>query len=59
MVKNKAMIQDYYAFCAYGDGRVKVDWGKKADGTKIYRSNFAPGTHHYKLNNFQKLKVHD
>lgn len=32
-----------------GDGRVEVAWGKKADGTKVYRSNFAPGAHDYKL----------
>jgi arylsulfatase A-like enzyme len=33
-----------------GDNRVEVGWGKKADGTKVYRSNFAPGSHDYKLN---------
>ncbi|QVY66596.1 sulfatase-like hydrolase/transferase [Polaribacter sp. Q13] len=32
-----------------GDGRVEVAWGKKADGTKVFRSNFAPGAHDYKL----------
>ncbi|MDV7187997.1 sulfatase-like hydrolase/transferase [Lutibacter sp. TH_r2] len=32
-----------------GDNRVEVGWGKKADGTKIYKSNFAPGAHDYKL----------
>ncbi|WP_111708497.1 sulfatase-like hydrolase/transferase [Lutibacter citreus] len=32
-----------------GDNRIEVGWGKKADGTKIYRSNFAPGAHDYKL----------
>lgn len=32
-----------------GDDRVEVGWGKKADGTEIYRSNFAPGAHDYKL----------
>lgn len=32
-----------------GDNRVEVGWGKKADGTKVYRSNFAPGSHDYKL----------
>lgn len=30
-----------------GDNRVEVAWGKKADGTQIYRSNFAPGAHDY------------
>ncbi|GJM62440.1 sulfatase-like hydrolase/transferase [Persicobacter diffluens] len=33
----------------FGDQRVEVDWGKKADGTKVYRSNFAPGSHDRKL----------
>ncbi|MEH0152644.1 sulfatase-like hydrolase/transferase [Limibacter armeniacum] len=32
-----------------GDGRVEVEWGKKADGTEIFRSNFAEGAHDYKL----------
>lgn len=32
-----------------GDNRIEVVWGKKADGTKIYRNNFAPGAHNYKL----------
>ncbi|MEQ9290178.1 MAG: sulfatase-like hydrolase/transferase [Cyclobacteriaceae bacterium] len=32
-----------------GDNRVEVDWGQKADGTTVYRSNFAPGAHDYKL----------
>ncbi|MEQ8211362.1 MAG: sulfatase-like hydrolase/transferase [Lacipirellulaceae bacterium] len=33
-----------------GDNRVEVDWGPKADGTEIYRSNFAPGADDKKLN---------
>ena len=32
-----------------GDNRVEVGWGKKADGTEVYRNNFAPGAHDYKL----------
>ncbi len=28
-----------------GDGRVEVEWGKQADGLKVYYSNFAPGAH--------------
>ncbi|GAA4953195.1 hypothetical protein GCM10023314_28470 [Algibacter agarivorans] len=32
-----------------GDNRIEVGWGKNADGTEIYRSNFAPGAHDYKL----------
>lgn len=32
-----------------GDGRVEVQWGKKANGTKVYHGNFAPGAHDYKL----------
>lgn len=32
-----------------GDNRVEVNWGPKADGTRIYRSNFAPGAHDGKL----------
>lgn len=32
-----------------GDNRIEVGWGKKANGTEVYRSNFAPGVHDYKL----------
>ncbi|MGJ8639605.1 MAG: sulfatase-like hydrolase/transferase [Opitutaceae bacterium] len=32
-----------------GDGRVEVEWGKKADGTETFRSNFAPGSHDGRL----------
>ncbi|PKQ61742.1 sulfatase [Labilibaculum filiforme] len=32
-----------------GDGRIEVGWGKKADGTEIFRSNFAPGAHDHQL----------
>ncbi|NIJ44889.1 arylsulfatase A-like enzyme [Wenyingzhuangia heitensis] len=32
-----------------GDNRVEVDWEKRGTGTKIYRSNFAPEAHDYKL----------
>ena len=32
-----------------GDNRVEVGWGPKADGTTVFRSNFAPGAHNYKL----------
>lgn len=32
-----------------GDNRVEVGWGKKANGTEVYRSNFAEGAHDYKL----------
>ncbi|BAX81086.1 sulfatase-like hydrolase/transferase [Labilibaculum antarcticum] len=32
-----------------GDNRVEVKWGKKADGTEVYRSNFAPGSNDHKL----------
>lgn len=32
-----------------GDGRVEVGWGEKADGTEVFRSNFAPGAHDRKL----------
>lgn len=32
-----------------GDGRVEVQWGKKADGTKVFHGDFAPGSHDYKL----------
>ncbi|MCW2120311.1 sulfatase-like hydrolase/transferase [Flavobacterium sp. 7A] len=40
-----------------GDGRAEVNWGgdnfgknTNAIGTEVYRSNFAPGAHDYKLN---------
>ena len=32
-----------------GDGRVEVDWEKWGSGTKSYTSNFAPGSHDFKL----------
>lgn len=32
-----------------GDGRVEVEWGSKADGTKVFYSNFAPGAHDHRL----------
>ncbi len=32
-----------------GDNRVEVGWGKKANGTEVFRSNFAPGAHDGKL----------
>ncbi|WP_442510469.1 sulfatase-like hydrolase/transferase [Novipirellula sp. SH528] len=32
-----------------GDNRVEVEWGPKADGTKLFRSNFAPGADDKKL----------
>ena len=32
-----------------GDNRVEVNWEKWGTGTKVYRSNFAPGSHDYKL----------
>jgi len=32
-----------------GDNRVEVGWGPKADGTQVFRSNFSPGAHDYKL----------
>ncbi len=32
-----------------GDNRVEVGWGPKADGTELYRSNFAPGSDDKKL----------
>ena len=34
-----------------GDNRVEVGWGKGMNvrGTEVYRSNFAPGSHDYKL----------
>ncbi|WP_299547357.1 sulfatase-like hydrolase/transferase [Seonamhaeicola sp.] len=32
-----------------GDNRVEINWGRWGEGTKIFRSNFAPGAHDYKL----------
>lgn len=32
-----------------GDGRIEVAWGPKADGTQVFRSNFAPGAREEKL----------
>ena len=42
-------LKDKLINIVLGDNRVEVAWGKKADGTKLYRSNFAPGAHDYKL----------
>lgn len=36
-------LQEKLLAIVLGDNRVEVDWGPKADGTKIHRSNFAPG----------------
>jgi arylsulfatase A-like enzyme len=33
-----------------GDNRVEVNWEKWGTGTQVFRSNFAPGSHDYKLN---------
>lgn len=33
-----------------GDNRAEIDWEKWGTGTDVYRSNFAPGAHDYKLN---------
>ncbi|WP_010134576.1 sulfatase-like hydrolase/transferase [Ochrovirga pacifica] len=32
-----------------GDNRAEIDWEKWGTGTKVYRSNFAPGAHDYQL----------
>ncbi|MGY6649723.1 sulfatase-like hydrolase/transferase [Wenyingzhuangia sp. IMCC45574] len=32
-----------------GDNRAEVDWKKWGSGTQVFRSNFAPGAHDYKL----------
>ena len=32
-----------------GDNRIEVGWGSKADGTNVFRSNFAPGAHDRQL----------
>ena len=32
-----------------GDNRVEINWERSGTGTKIFRSNFAPGAHDYKL----------
>lgn len=43
------MLKDKLLNIVLGDRRVEVDWGAKADGTKVHRSNFAPGAHDGKL----------
>ena len=55
-------LQDKLLQIVIGDGRAETNWGgdnfgknPKAIGTEVYRSNFAPGAHDYKLklrNNF-------
>ncbi len=49
-------LKDKLLQIVIGDGRAEINWGKdnfgkttKAIGTKVYRSNFAPGAHDYKL----------
>ena len=42
-------LKDKLLNIVLGDDRIEVDWGPKADGTKVYRSNFAPGAHDGKL----------
>ncbi|MEM9419376.1 MAG: sulfatase-like hydrolase/transferase [Planctomycetota bacterium] len=36
-------MKDKLVNIVLGDNRVEVAWGQKADGTEIFRSNFAPG----------------
>lgn len=38
-------MKDKLVDIVLGDGRVEVNWGKKADGIEVHRSNFAPGAH--------------
>jgi len=47
--KTARTLQKKLTDIVLGDGRVEVQWGKKADGTEVYRSNFAPGAHDHKL----------
>jgi hypothetical protein len=42
-------LKDKLLKIVLGDGRIEVDWGPKADGTKVHRSNFAIGAHDGKL----------
>ncbi|WP_282122148.1 sulfatase-like hydrolase/transferase [Algibacter mikhailovii] len=43
------MMKDKLLNIVLGDNRVEVNWEKQGTGTKIFRSNFAPGAHDYKL----------
>ncbi|MEO0793859.1 MAG: sulfatase-like hydrolase/transferase [Verrucomicrobiota bacterium] len=43
-------MKDKLVDVVLGDGRVEVGWGPKANGTTVYRSNFAPGAHDGELN---------
>lgn len=43
------LMKDKLVDIVLGDNRVEVGWGKKADGTEVYRSNFAPGADDKKL----------
>ena len=42
-------MKDKIVNIIFGDGRVEVEWGPKADGTTVYRSNFAPAAHDGKM----------
>jgi arylsulfatase A-like enzyme len=43
------MLKDKLLNIVLGDERIEVDWGPKADGIKVHRSNFAPGAHDGRL----------
>ena len=43
-------MKDKLTNIVLGDNRVEVDWQQWGTGTQIFRSNFAPGAHDYKLN---------
>ena len=43
-------MKDKLTSIVLDDDRVEVDWGKKAEGTELFRSNFAPEADDKKLN---------
>lgn len=42
-------LKDKLLNIVLGDNRVEINWGRWGTGTKVFRSNFAPGAHDYKL----------
>lgn len=43
------IMKDKLLNIVLGDNRIEVGWGPQADGTEVYRSNFAQGAHDYTL----------
>ena len=47
--KTAKKMKDKLLNIVLGDNRVEVNWERWGTGTHVFRSNFASGTHDYKL----------